>query len=345
MIIDIASMRKEIYLSPGVLPQVCLGSFYEDINRRDFTINCLAISLNNKDMGTLVDITGGIDDINNGIVRVLHRRSFEDDPTRIIRGIKIASRYGYKFESKTKKLIKNAILSNVFYTVSKERLSNEMKLLFTEDSVHKALDMMNKFGGLSLLCPSIKVSPDIIATIKKLSVLVPVKNVPEFYEVINFDKELVILTALFIETLSTDLDKACNVFCLTTKIIAELHKMYNLHNDFLDMSNNYQNITDYQIYKNLGNYRLELIYAIFIYLSVKKIRNAKRIVKKYFEISKKAKIFICGDELKILGIQPGPVYKEIFEHITKLVIEGVIKNKEDEITHVKMYMNLREKHT
>lgn len=127
-VVDITSTRTEIYPDKGKLPVVQkIGcSLKEDVLRRDFTINALA---KNCKSGEIVDYVGGLDDLKNKKLRILHENSFIDDPTRIIRGLKFAVRFGFELEEKTKKL-QNEYLKNVNYDMSFKRLKDELKDAF-----------------------------------------------------------------------------------------------------------------------------------------------------------------------------------------------------------------------
>lgn len=130
--IDIASTRDEIYPQKGHLPKVLnIGcSLKEDILRRDFTINALAKSTLT---GEIIDYTGGLKDLKNKILRVLHDKSFVDDPTRIVRGLKFAVRFGFELEPHTKSL-QDIYLENVNYDMSYKRLKKELEETFNLNS-------------------------------------------------------------------------------------------------------------------------------------------------------------------------------------------------------------------
>ncbi|HDS08695.1 MAG TPA: CBS domain-containing protein, partial [Firmicutes bacterium] len=109
--IDIATARKEKYLSPGALPDVKKAPLRKDLFRRDFTINTIAVSISEKDFGKIIDFFNGQNDMKKGMIRVLHNLSFIDDPTRIFRAFRFAGRLNFKIEDHTERLLKNAIAS------------------------------------------------------------------------------------------------------------------------------------------------------------------------------------------------------------------------------------------
>ncbi|MCX7910381.1 MAG: hypothetical protein N2505_02215 [Endomicrobia bacterium] len=124
--IDFALPRKEEYRNWGVLPQVAVGNIDEDLFRRDFSINSIALRYDSfKRRFEILDPFGGINDIFNKKIRVLHKKSFFDDPTRIIRGIRLLAKLNFYFEENTLSLLKEALEKKVFSYISKTRLTNE----------------------------------------------------------------------------------------------------------------------------------------------------------------------------------------------------------------------------
>ena len=120
--IDVVSARSEVYPNSGALPEVKLGDIHDDLKRRDFTINAMAISINEP--YHLVDSEDGRSDLNAGTVRVLHNRSFIDDPTRLFRMFRYASRFDFDIDENTYIAAKSAISKQCLATISKERLTN-----------------------------------------------------------------------------------------------------------------------------------------------------------------------------------------------------------------------------
>ena len=130
--IDLATARSEAYERPGALPVVAAGGIREDLERRDFTINSMAVRINERGFGELLDFHGGRDDLDAGVLRVLTDRSFEDDPTRILRGVRFASRFGFEFEATSERLLRDCVRAGGVATVSGERLMNEIVLILRE---------------------------------------------------------------------------------------------------------------------------------------------------------------------------------------------------------------------
>ena len=137
--VDIATARSESYKRPAAYPDVWPGSVKEDLFRRDFTINAMAVSINRKGFGQLVDYYGGSEDLEKGIIRVMHDRSFIDDPTRIFRAVRFSLRFGFKIEPHTKDLIKKAILAGLIGEVNRGRIKKEVELFLNENNPQECL--------------------------------------------------------------------------------------------------------------------------------------------------------------------------------------------------------------
>ncbi|MEO8382190.1 MAG: hypothetical protein ABI779_21190 [Acidobacteriota bacterium] len=134
--IDLTTARKERYRKPGALPAVTAGRVKDDLLRRDFSINAIALDLLD---GEMHDPTGGARDIEERLVRVLHDRSFIDDPTRIFRATRLAERLGFALEPHTEELMRTAIQTGALSTVSKERIWRELFLAMDEDLAPRIL--------------------------------------------------------------------------------------------------------------------------------------------------------------------------------------------------------------
>jgi tRNA nucleotidyltransferase (CCA-adding enzyme) len=152
--IDFAMARTETYAKPGALPTVKPGTIKTDLYRRDFTVNAIAICLSPENNGELLDLYGGMNDLNGKKIRVLHNKSFIDDATRIWRAIRYEQRLGFKIEADTLKLLKRDVA--MLKTVGGYRLRHELELVLKEKEPEKALVRADKLGVLKELHPSLK---------------------------------------------------------------------------------------------------------------------------------------------------------------------------------------------
>lgn len=151
---DLAMARAETYARPGALPQVSPGNIVEDLFRRDFTINAMAIRLAPEPFGEAIDPYCGKADLEQGLVRILHPRSFIDDPTRMFRAVRYEQRLGFHLETETERLLRRDIawLSQI----SGDRLRHELELILKEKTPERALARAGELGLLGALHPTLR---------------------------------------------------------------------------------------------------------------------------------------------------------------------------------------------
>lgn len=135
--VDIVAARKETYEHPGALPKITAGTMEDDLKRRDFSINAMAISISGDTYGHLVDPLGGFADLKEGIIRILYPESFTDDGTRIFRAIRYEQRFGFDIEPETLTLLKEG--KKHIPALSADRLRYEFECIFNEQAPEKAL--------------------------------------------------------------------------------------------------------------------------------------------------------------------------------------------------------------
>jgi tRNA nucleotidyltransferase (CCA-adding enzyme) len=151
--VDMAMCRSESYRRPGALPAVRPGSIRDDLQRRDFTINAMAVCINTLNRGVLTDLFGGRQDLAGGLVRVLHDKSFQDDATRMMRAVRYEQRLGFRLEARTLKLLRSSL--EMLDTISSDRLRNELVLWLGEAQPEKILRRAGRLGILSKLHPAL----------------------------------------------------------------------------------------------------------------------------------------------------------------------------------------------
>ena len=143
---DIARSRRESYPRPGALPEVEPAPVTEDLRRRDFTVNALAVALGGPEPGRLEAYPGGLDDVEGGILRVLHDQSFVDDPTRLLRLARYRGRLGFTIDPETRALAQQAVEEGALRTLSGPRIGNELRLLAREGDPVLALRALRELG-------------------------------------------------------------------------------------------------------------------------------------------------------------------------------------------------------
>jgi tRNA nucleotidyltransferase (CCA-adding enzyme) len=154
--IDIATRRAETYASPGALPDVRAGTEREDLERRDFTVNAIAVSLGGSRAGELRHVPEALEDLEGKRLRVLHDDSFSDDPTRLLRLARYAARLGFELEEHTAALAQAAIAGRALDTVSGARIGAELRLALDEADAIGALAALSELGVLHALHPRLR---------------------------------------------------------------------------------------------------------------------------------------------------------------------------------------------
>jgi tRNA nucleotidyltransferase (CCA-adding enzyme) len=178
LMIDIATARTEFYPYPAANPEVEASSIQQDLYRRDFTVNALALRLTNPGAGQLLDYFGGLIDLRQGIIRVLHANSFIEDPTRIYRAVRFAVRLGFSLDAQTEGYIHHAIASGAYTQMQHQmrrapalqvRLKNELKYILEAAYWQSALTLLDHLGALRCLHSDLTMTPALWQQLRRLS--------------------------------------------------------------------------------------------------------------------------------------------------------------------------------
>jgi tRNA nucleotidyltransferase (CCA-adding enzyme) len=175
--VDVVTARTEFYDAPAALPTVEHASIREDLFRRDFTINAMAVSLKGDDFGRLVDPFGGRRDLDAGRIRVLHNLSFIDDPTRIFRAVRYASRYGFEMDEHTLRLARGCIEMGLVGDLSSSRLRDELVAVLEEEEVERSILRLGELGA------DMAIHPHLAADEETVRVLVRMRTLARQYSV------------------------------------------------------------------------------------------------------------------------------------------------------------------
>ena len=163
--VDFVTARRETYQGAGTLPIVQRGTITDDLRRRDFSINALAMCLDTKAFGTIVDKTDGLEDLKAGIIRVLHKQSFIDDPTRIFRASRYAGRYGFRIAETDEVLIREAL--PILPQLSGERVRNEIDRVLLEKDAAKIVEHLTQLGVWKIVATDWHISATFADDFKK----------------------------------------------------------------------------------------------------------------------------------------------------------------------------------
>ena len=315
VIVDFASTRSETYPKKGHLPVVeKIGcSLKEDVLRRDFTINALAKSITT---GEIVDYVGGLKDLKNKKLRVLHDNSFIDDPTRIIRGLKFAMRFNFELEEHTKKL-QDEYLKNINYDMSYKRIKKELIETFNAplSNITKEYKKQRTFEKF--------INEKIYKLVTPNDVEIPSINIEELIEKYCLDIDC--------HVANTPRNDE-HIWLIYVGVLKDLSRLPLTKIEQKILDDVPQNIlnSDFELYKTFENAKIE---TILLYAILKDPKGAKH----YLDNLRNIKISINGKDLQNLGISPSPQYQEIFDEVLKAKLQNPKMTKEDELKIAKSY--------
>ena len=161
---DLATTRRETYPEPGALPRVEPAPLAEDLARRDFTVNAMAVGLRGDDLGHLYDPLGGVADAESRVIRVLHEGSFLDDPTRLLRAVRFETRLGFRMDEETERAARDAVAAGALGTVSGARIRDELLDLLAELEAPSAVARLGELGIDAGLHPALRPDPELVAS-------------------------------------------------------------------------------------------------------------------------------------------------------------------------------------
>ena len=334
--IDIATARKELYEYPAALPTVSIGYIRDDLTRRDFTINAMAIKLNKDDFGKLYDFFGGQNDLKKGQIRVMHHLSFVEDPTRIFRAVRFEQRYNFKIDAYTENLIRAAKDLEMFAKTSGERLREEIVLILKEESPLKAIKRMDELHELRFIHPAIRLDKKLVRLLERVGQTIDwfklsfLKRLPELWLVwllalidqLSFDQTLEVLSRFPFRRKDKD-----NI--LSSKRVAASI----LRN--LDLAKPLKPSQVFELLKGLAD---ELI--LFL-MALTMTTRAKKRISSYLLDYRKVKLAISGKDLERMGLLPSPKFKRILDRTLYAKVDGKLKTKKDELRFAEKLVKLK----
>ncbi len=329
--IDIATARTEYYESPAALPKVETSSIKKDLYRRDFTINALAVKLNTKDFGLLIDFFGGQRDTKDKKIRVLHNLSFVEDPTRAIRAIRFSEKLGFKISKHTENLMKLAVKMNIFEKLKGPRLYEELILLLKETLPHNSIKRLRDYGLLKLIHPTIE-EKAIYNDLEKA--YETIQGIELLFLKEEYRKEFIYLMVILWNLSHAEreefLQRICSPVNIKKELIENIRSAQKTLQLFTPEDSQQFNVKVYSILKPLN---IETIILMMIYAK----EWQKKAIFNYLTRLKDIKPLITGEDLKKIGIQPGPVYRKILENVLKEKLQGRLLSKEEEIEFAKKF--------
>lgn len=324
--LDFVTARTEFYTAPTVLPTVEQGSIKLDLHRRDFTINTLALCLNPDRWGELLDFYGGVKDLAEGVVRVLHSLSFVDDPTRILRAVRYEQRFDFQIESRTLELLHDAVV--LLDRVTAARLRHEFERILQERTPEKALQRLTDLQILQQLHPDLTIDAQIIAHFVALRKLFTTQQLPN------------ILATEAVERLYWGL--------LARPLPAETHQILI---ERLGLRGETQRLMEglcaiHEQIATLASPTLKPSTAVAIldqstdaalalYIALDLEPSVTTVLQTYVNQWQQLRPSLDGRDLQELGIPRGPLYGQILGAIRAALLDGQIASRDEEIALAK----------
>ncbi|MGM0653756.1 MAG: CBS domain-containing protein [Thermodesulfobacteriota bacterium] len=330
--IDVASARLEYYATPAALPVVENSSIKMDLARRDFTINTLAISLNAESFGTLIDYFGGVRDIKDKIIRIIHNLSFIEDPTRIFRAIKFSNRFGFRIGKVTANLIKNALNVGAVKHLSGLRVLSELKQIFGEDNPLPALQTMADYDIDKVIHHDLKLTDTTRALFKSVGKTLAWHDL--LYEEDAYPRWSVYFMAWlhgYAFTVSTQIADRLMFPIKERELLLE--QRIKAAQRIRLIEKNYP-VSNQQMYRWLIHFKTE---CLLFMLALTKKESVRKAISHFYTHQRKTQPLIGGKDLKSVGIKPGPIYSTILNKIIDEKLDGKLNTMEEEIEFAKHY--------
>lgn len=330
--IDVATLRFEYYDFPGDLPRVTPGSLFHDLYRRDFTINAMAICLNRKRFGDLIDYFNGRRDLKDRIIRVLHSLSFFDDATRILRALRFKHRFQFKIGKTTENLMLSAASHNIFSTITGIRYLKEFKQLFAENNASFILDDFEKYGCLKFFGDDIKIDH----YIKQIAL--NIDSVLTWYKLLyknSVEEWLLYLMAILIHT--------------NKERRQEIAEKLTLRRREKNILLNYKAfLREYSIFAKWRERKISEYYHFFKGVETEILlfaiaffddENYKKNISLYIDRYSDFKLHVSGKDAIKLGMKEGRDIKKVLDKVISEAIDKNLTSKIEQIEILKKHIN------
>jgi tRNA nucleotidyltransferase (CCA-adding enzyme) len=314
---DLISARSETYESPGALPTVKLSKIDDDLRRRDFTINAIALRLDADYFGDLYDPLGGQKDLDEKLIRVLHDGSFVDDPTRMFRAVRYAGRYGFEMAPETFRLM-NEEAHGILSQLSGERLRHEFDLIFEEENAVTMLEQLKALRLLKTVHPALQAADGrpLTSFIDK-----PGEEYGEFIipDLLSFRQTLGWVLYLLNLT-EQDVQVVGRRLVFPTLLIRAARGASVLYRD----SSSFKNWPPSEWTFYLDEFPALAVYAVWLVAS-------QPALKEYLTDWRQIKPYTTGYTLQQRGLVPSPKFREILTRLRAAWLDGEVKTEEDEL--------------
>ncbi len=321
--VDVVSARQECYHRPGALPTVQPGGIEQDLYRRDFTINSMAIQLNAAGYGRLVDLFGGRRDLEQKTLRVLHERSFVEDPTRMMRAVRFEQRFGFRMERTTEQLLRHAAADQMLERVSSERIREELILLLREEHPYKPLLRLDELGVLRALHPGLRTDGD------RKNLFARIGEALSWFGQRHPD-DVVDRWMLFFLGLMDALEvKEKSAFAEKWRMPRKVRELVREIGHFVEVvvSLTEARIHPSRIYRLLNPIKTE---SVLFLMARSTEKSVKQRIALYLDRLRKVSIELSGRDLSDMGIPPGPIFRTILDGVLEAKIDGKVGSKAEE---------------
>lgn len=314
--LDFISARTEFYEYPTALPTVERSSIKLDLHRRDFTINTMALRLNGRHHGELYDFWGGLADLRQKRIRVLHSLSFVDDPTRMLRAARFEQRFHFRIESRTLELIKQA--SDLLRQVSGDRIRHEFNLIFQEDDPPAVFRRLEELNLLESIFPGLHWGKDQTKDWDNLINHLKLTHRKEKTIPAEF-----CWLVLFHSFNSSQMASICQRLKLPSSFCRILESSANVQSRLPEL----ESLSIVEIVNYLDNQPETALVAAAAF---NPDNPGGEIIMKYLTTWRHIHPTINGRNLEKLGIPRGPYYRTILDTLRAAWLNGEIKNKVEE---------------
>lgn len=321
--IDFISARTEYYTHPTALPNVEKSSIRMDLQRRDFSINCLAIRLDGVHYGELVDHFNGLQDLQKKEIRILHPLSFVDDPTRILRAFRFAVRFNFVIESRTAELMVEA--KDLLRTLSGSRIKHEVDQILLEKDPSTVLDHLAKGGYLESIHPDMVWDESIKDTINMFLQSDVHRDWQIPPKIGAMERQIYISYLIWLSFLPLESSIKISRRLRLPSVINKLLNTIIKSQDELYRFNEYQ--------PGVLCQRFDQMNPIAIYVLYVKSHDTplQKYVLRYVEVWSKQKTSLNGNDLIKMGMKQGPEIKHVLDAIRYKKIDGDLPSAQDEI--------------
>jgi tRNA nucleotidyltransferase (CCA-adding enzyme) len=311
--VDLATARRESYSRPGALPRVAPGSIGDDLWRRDYSVNAMAIALNPRCFGSFMDLYGGREDLGAGLLRILHERSFIDDATRIWRGLRYEQRLGFKLERKTLRLLKQHTV--MLDTISGDRLRHELESILAEECPERVIRRAAQLDVLASLHPKLEGNGWLRQRYGRARRLTrPQAPSATLY-----------LALLAYRLTEQQKEEFISKLRLTKPVARTLRDTAGLHNRLKPLSA--ARLKPSRIYDLVHGYDITAVTATMLAAGE---TPAGRRLGAYLDKLRFVKTALSGTDLKAMGVTPGPGFKEIINELRRARLDSQAGSRQDE---------------